>query len=164
MGYTNITLGLTLVVPTTGTRNWGQQLLTSTWNKISEHDHTGGGKGNQITSAAIQPNFGLTQANQTTSGPAITIDFNNGNNHYIDWSGASGAVTITLSNPVAGAVYHLFFKNPATALSVTWPASVKWPQGQAPIWTETLNAIDGVTLYWNASASVYYADWQLNYS
>lgn len=167
MGYNTITQGLTLTVPTNGTRNWDQQLLSGAWEKISAHDHSGGGNGSQLTGASFAPNFGLTQAGvQTIAGlnQSLTIDFNSGNIHLIDVTGATGTLAITLSNPTAGASYKIYFKQPATALSVTWPAAVKWPQGQALIATETLNAIDSVSLYWNDADSVYYADWQLNYS
>jgi len=166
VGYQTISLGLTLTVPTASTRNWTQQLLTGAWEKISEHDHSGGGNGAQLTGAAFAPNFGLVQAGvQTVVGnnQSLTIDFNGGNIHLVDATAATGTLTITLSNPTAGAAYKIFFKNPATALTVIWPASVKWPQGQAPIWTETLNAVDSVDLYHESIAGVYYSDWQLNY-
>ena len=177
MPYTTINLGLSLTVPTSGTRNWGQQLTTGTWNKISEHSHSGGGDGNQIdsagladdsvTTAKIAPNVGFTQAALVTVtglNQSVALNWNNGMTQVIDVTNATGTLTISLANPQPGASYRLFFKQPATALTVTWPASVKWPQGQAPIWTGTLNAIDGVTLYYNAVDAVYWGDWQLNYS
>jgi len=167
VGYNTITQGLTITVPTTGTKNWDQQLLTGAWEKISAHDHSGGGNGTQLDSSSIAPNFGLVQVGvQVVTGlnQSITLDWNGGNIHLIDVTGATGTLTITLSNPVSGAAYKIYFKQPATALSVTWPASVKWPQGQAPIATEVLNAVDSVELYYNGADSVYYADWQLNYS
>jgi hypothetical protein len=166
VGYTTITQGLTITVPTTGTKNWDQQLFTGAWEKISAHDHSGGGNGSQLDSTSIAPNFALVQVGvQVVAGlnQAVTIDFNGGNIHLIDVTGATGTLTITLSNPVSGAAYKIYFKQPATALSVTWPAAVKWPQAQSPIATEVLNAIDSVDLYFNGVDAVYYADWQLNY-
>lgn len=187
MPFTTINLGLSLTVPTSGTRNWGQQLTTGTWNKISEHSHSGGGDGNQIdtaglangsittakidddavTTAKLAPNLGLTQgALVTVTGlnQSVALDWDDGMIQIIDVTGATGTLTISFANPQPGASYRLFFKQPATALAVTWPASVKWPQGQEPIWTETLNAFDSVTLYYNAVDAVYWSDWQLNYS
>lgn len=168
MGYQTITQGLTLTVPTTSTKNWGQQLLTGAWNQISAHDHTGGGNGAQLTSASIAPNFGLTQAGVQViagAGPhTLIINFNDGNIHLVDVSGAgSQVINVTLSNPVAGASYKIFFKNAASPPTINWPVSVKWPQSQSPIWTEVLNAVDSVTLYYESVAGVYYADWQVNY-
>jgi hypothetical protein len=167
VGYQTISLGLTLTVPTASTRNWTQQLLTGAWEKISEHDHTGSGSGAQLTGASIAPNLGLVQVGVqviTDASPAtVTLDWNGGNIHLIDVTARTAAITIALSNPTAGASYKIFFKNPATALAVTWPLAVKWPQAQAPIWTEALNSVDSVDLYYDAIAGVYYADWQVNY-
>ena len=186
MPYTTVNLGLTLTIPTSGTRNWGQQLLTGTWNKISEHSHSGGGDGNPldasglasnsvttvkivndaVTTEKIAPNVGFTQAALVTVtglDQTVALDWDNGMIQIIDVTGATGTLTITLANPEPGASYKLFFKQPATALAITWPAAIKWPQGQAPIFTETLNAIDSVDLYYNAVDGVYWSDWQVNY-
>lgn len=45
--------GLTITIPTLGETNWDQTIKLSCFQKISEHDHTGGGKGVQISTAAI---------------------------------------------------------------------------------------------------------------
>lgn len=172
MGYTTITQGLTITVPTSGTKNWAQALLVGAWDKISAHDHTGSGNGQKLTSASFSPNFALVQASlQTITGvnPALTIDFANGNIHLIDLTGASGIVDIILSNPAAGADYKIFIRQPSTALTFDWPvapaALIKWPQGQDLIpTTGTSGAVDSITLYYNSVDTVYYADWQVNYS
>lgn len=172
MGYQTITLGLTLTVPTAGTKNWSQSALVGAWEKISAHDHTGSGNGEKLTGASIAPNFALVQASlQTITGasPSLTVDFANGNIHLIDLTGASGTVSVTLANPTAGAEYKIFIRQPSTALTFSWPiapaALIKWPQGQALIpTTGTSGAVDSVTLYYNSLNTVYYADWQVNYS
>ncbi len=56
MGQVTLSSGLTLTIPTAGTRNWATLLQTEAWQKISEHDHTGGGKGLQIQTAGIAAN------------------------------------------------------------------------------------------------------------
>jgi hypothetical protein len=48
-----ISSGITLTIPTLGETNWDQVIKTLCFQKISEHDHTGGGKGNQIGTNAI---------------------------------------------------------------------------------------------------------------
>lgn len=53
MGYQTLALGLTLTIPTAGTRNWSQTLYSTTWTKISAHDHTGSGNGAQLGSNAL---------------------------------------------------------------------------------------------------------------
>lgn len=187
MPFTNVNLGLSLTIPTDGTRNWGQQVLSGTWNNISSHDHTGGGKGVAIDTAALADsavttakiandavttdklasNFGLTQNTVITVtglNQSVALDWNNGMIQVIDVTAATGTLTITATNPQPGASYKLFFKQPATALAITWPVAIKWPQAQAPIFTETLNAIDSVSLYYNSVDGVYWADWQVAYA
>lgn len=53
MAYITLTSGLTIQVPTRGTRNWADTVLNQNFKKISEHDHTGSGKGLQIGTNAI---------------------------------------------------------------------------------------------------------------
>lgn len=53
MPFTTLSSGLTLQIPTPGTKNWAATLQAQTWQKISEHDHTGSGKGKQIGTTAI---------------------------------------------------------------------------------------------------------------
>lgn len=52
MPYTTLTSGLTIKVPTQGTSNWATTLLNENFQKISEHDHSGGGKGLPIVLAS----------------------------------------------------------------------------------------------------------------
>ena len=46
--------GLTLTIPTLGDTNWDELIRDQCFLKISEHDHTGGGKGVQLATGAIQ--------------------------------------------------------------------------------------------------------------
>lgn len=61
MGYVNITDGLTLQVPTLGTKNWYTNFYDNCLKKISSHDHTGSGKGLNIGTTAIS-NLAVTAA------------------------------------------------------------------------------------------------------
>ena len=45
--------GLTLIIPSAGDTNWQTLIKTSCFQKISDHDHTGSGKGGQIATGAI---------------------------------------------------------------------------------------------------------------
>lgn len=45
--------GLTLIIPSAGDINWQTTIKNSCFQKISEHDHTGSGKGVQIATSAI---------------------------------------------------------------------------------------------------------------
>lgn len=53
MPYITLSSGLTIKVPTRGTRNWADEMLAQTFTKISSHDHTGSGKGLPIGTNAL---------------------------------------------------------------------------------------------------------------
>lgn len=173
MAYVTLNLGLLLTLPTSGTRNWGSTLYSTTWTRISQHRHTGSGDGNQlvtgsfadnsVTGSKITKNLGLTQAaTLTPSGLTQSVDWNNGNIQRIDLASATGNVTLTLVNPVQGATYKLFLVQGATPLDVLFPVGVKWPQGQTPILSTGSGDIDIIDLYFDGSN--YYAEWQLGWA
>ena len=91
-----------------------------------------------------------------------TVDWDTGNTQKINLGSASGNVTITLSNPQTGGLYRLFLIQGATSRTVTWPGTVKWPQGVAAILSTGNGAVDVVDLYWDGSA--YYADWNVGWA
>lgn len=182
MPYESLNLGIDLTLPTPGTSNWGPTLKGTTWTKISQHQHTGAGDGNQISAAGLQAGAVTTPkiaANAVTadklavnlaqsvapvmtpSGTTQAVDLALGMVQTLDLSSATGTVTLTISNPVVGGFYTLWVIQGATFQDLIFPASVKWPQGQAPILTQTAGAIDQVTLYWNGTS--YLADWQVNW-
>lgn len=61
MGYDTVALGLTLKVPTVGTKNYAKTFLDDFAKKISAHDHTGGGRGLQLGTSSLG-NAIITQA------------------------------------------------------------------------------------------------------
>ena len=173
MPYTTLNLGLQLTIPTSGTRNWAATLYNTTWTKISNHKHTGSGDGaqlvtasytdNSVTSAKLAKNIALAQAlTLTPSGTTQTVDFNNGNRQKVDLSSATGTVTLTLSNPQTGGLYRIFLIQGATPRSITWPATVKWPQGVAAILSTTNGSVDVCELYYDGSN--YLSDWNVGIS
>ncbi len=91
MAYITIANGLTIVVPTKGTRNYSEQMLENTFKKISSHDHTGSGKGNLIGTNALSPNA-VTSAKLAT---AIQTQLNNALQK-------DGTVTPTANLPMGG--------------------------------------------------------------
>ena len=86
-----------------------------------------------------------------------TIDWNNGNVQYIQL--ASGANTLSLSNPKSGATYILQVKQPSSgaAGTITYPTSVKYPGGTKAVLTTDNDAIDIITLIYNGTTTHYYA-------
>lgn len=174
MAFVTLNLGLTLTIPTVGTRNWGQTMLQTTWTKISQHAHTGSGDGNPIGTSGIS-DFAITRDKLkknlglypyatplAPAGGSQAIDFNNGSIQTLDLGSASGDVTVSLANPQAGAVYRLFVKQAAVPLDVIWPPEVKWPQGQKLILTQTDDAVDMVTLYYDGTS--FYGEWQNDFT
>lgn len=173
MPYESLNLGINLTLPTPGTTNWGPTLKGTTWTKISQHQHTGAGDGQQIPAGgiadgaiiasklALNLGSGGQAATLTPSGSTQTINFATGNNQKLDLSSASGDVTLTLLNPVIGGVYRIWVIQGATFRDLIFPASVKWPQAQAPILTQSNGAIDRIELYYDGSQ--YFADWQVNW-
>ncbi len=173
MPYTTLSLGLTLTIPTNGTTNWGTTLKNTTWTKISQHQHTGSGDGSQIvtgsivanaiTTAKLSKNYGYTQGSTLTpAGTTQTIDFDTGNAQFLALGSATGTVVLTLSNPAAGSSYLIFITQGATPRALTWPASVKWPQGVAPILSTVNGSVDKVWLYYNGTD--YKGEWEVSYS
>jgi len=171
MGTENVNLGLNLTVPTVSTRNWAVLLLQGAWQKISQHKHTGSGDGNQIptggieddaiTTAKLAPNIGFTKAaTLTPAGTTQTIDFDNGNHQTLDLSSASGNVTLTLSNPQTGGRYFVNVVQGGTKRTLTWPAAVKFPEGEEPSQFMTVSSTNGVWLEY--TGSVYLCRWELN--
>lgn len=53
MPFITLTGGITIKVPTRGTTSWSTTILEDNFQKISEHDHTGGGKGLQLGAGAF---------------------------------------------------------------------------------------------------------------
>lgn len=183
MPYTTLSLGLTLTIPTVGTRAWASTLYSTTWTKISNHTHQGNGDGNKMVTASytdlsvttakiannaitkekLSANLAYNQYSATLSpaGTTQTIDWNNGNIQKLSLAGASGDVTLTLNNPVSGAIYKLFVIQGASFKDLVYPASVKWPQGQIAILSTSASAVDIITFYYDGTN--YYADWELDY-
>lgn len=183
MPYEQITDGLTITVPTSGTQSWGQTLKQLAWEPISGHDHTGGGNGtkigsgalddnavtsakiadNAVTSAKLADNIASTQASTLTpAGTTETINFNNGNKQVLDLSSATGTVTLTFSNPISGADYRIKIIEGATVRTLVWPANVKWPQGVEP--SQFFEASTTNMVWLDYDGTNYLASWDLNLS
>lgn len=174
MAYTTLNLGLQLTIPTSGTRNWASTLYSTTWTKISQHRHTGSGDGNQmvtasysnlsVTSAKLAKNIALGQASSTMApaGTTQTMDMDDGVTQKLSLASATGDVTLTINNAVAGGLYRLFIIQGATPRNILWPASFRWPQGVPAILSTGSGAIDIVEMYFDGTN--YYADWQVGWA
>ena len=162
MAFTTLSSGLTIKIPTAGTRGWDSTLLTDTWAKISQHNHDGAGLGAAVTKIGAGASFTEYATGLLPVGTTENITFTNGNIQNLSLASATGDVTLTLLVPATGGFYRLWITQGATARDIIWPAAVKWPQGQKPILSTTNGAVDLVELYYNGS--VYRGTWELDFS
>lgn len=177
MGSQTLSLGLTLTVPTSGTRNWASSLYSSAWTKISQHSHTGSGDGNQIPTGGIEDNsittvklskiIGQTAQTPTApSGTTFSANFTLGNVINLSLASATGDVTVSFSISTGSAnestEVALIITQGATPRNIVWPASIKWANGVAPILSTANGAIDIVRLRY--VGSTYYGDWDVAYA
>jgi len=117
----------------------------------------------------IDDNRGLTQYSDKlyafgNTGTAATLDLSNGN--FVTAT-LTGNCAFTFSNPTTGAFsFTLFLTNDGTAgRSITWPVSVKWPNGSVPIRTTTANRTDVYTFFTTDGGTNWYGNLSLyNYS
>jgi len=97
----------------------------------------------------------------TPVGTTQTIDFTTGKFQTVDLESASGNVTLTLSNALAGHTYTIrVIQDSVSPLDIIWPTSVKWAGGSAPVISVGSDAVDIVTLRY--ASSVYYASVEQN--
>jgi len=170
MPYETLTGGLELVLPTNSTTNWGTVLKNSTWKKINDHQHTGSGDGNKLTGSSLndnsigkdqlEKNVGPWQQTLQPAGTTETIDFDLGGKVILDLTVTTGDVTLTLNNPIEGADYRIKVLQHATKRTITWPASVKWPQGEEPSQYSENSWVDVVYLDYDGTDFI--GRWQLN--
>lgn len=164
MAFETLSLGLTLTLPTNGTRNWGTTIKNTTWTAISQHSHTGSGDGNKIGSGALEPNLGFTQqATATPTGTTQTIDWNSGNIAVVDLGSATGDVTLTLDNPTQGGYYTLISIQGATPRDFNYPANVKFAGAVKPIKSQTNDGVDYIHMYYDGTDYLVIA-WDLDLS
>jgi hypothetical protein len=174
MAFTTLSLGLTLTIPTNGTKNWGTTLYQTTWTKISNHGHTGSGDGTKMVTASYS-DASVTLAKMTKSsgffvyatplapaGTTQTVDFSNGSFQTLDLGSASGDVTLTLSNPQSGGKYRLKVIQGATPRDITWPAAVLWPQAQKPILSQGNDEVDLIELVYDGAN--YFGSWNISFA
>jgi hypothetical protein len=103
----------------------------------------------------------------TISGNAATLNYSSGQSAIMDLQAASGAVTLTLTNPPATGSYGEFslkIIQGSTARTVTWPGSFKWPDGTAPTLTTTDDAVDVVSGFTIDGGTTWYVTFAQDFS
>jgi len=94
------------------------------------------------------------------TGAAATINLDNGS--FVTAT-LTDNCTFTFSNPSNGAVsFTLVLTNDATpSRTITWPASVKWPNATVPVRTEAANKTDVYTFFTYDSGSIWWGNLSL---
>jgi hypothetical protein len=132
-------------------------------NGLAESGNVGIGTTNPTADLQVVGQVAINiPSTMTPTGTTQTVDWNSGNVQILSLASATGNVTVTLSNPVAGATYALkVVQHATTARNIVWPAAVKWPGGTAPTITTTANSVDLITLYYDGT--VYLGDQGADY-
>ncbi len=96
------------------------------------------------------------EVSNAPTGTTQTIDWANGLDQKLNLSSASGAVTLTLSNPPSAGHMMIKIVQGGTARDITWPVTVKWDDvvGE-PTWSSDTSKTRLVGLYWDGTS--YYA-------
>ena len=99
----------------------------------------------------------IAEITDTIVGGAATINWGAGDFHFVRL--ASGANTLTFTNPVAGGCYMLWIQQPASgaAGTVTFSPTASWPGGITPTLTTTNSKIDIMTFQYSTAAGGIYA-------
>ena len=71
-------------------------------------------------------------------------------------------MTLTLNSPESGPFYRIEIVQGATKRDITWPAAVKWPQGEEPTQFHEINTTNVV--YLDYDGTNYIARWELDFS
>jgi hypothetical protein len=95
------------------------------------------------------------------SGLAKTIDWKDGNEHYVV---LTDNVTFTFSNPVNGGRYVLLLNTGAGSFVPVWPANVRWAGGTAPTVTATASKLDLFTFIYHTTLGLYFGSFNQNYN
>jgi len=103
-----------------------------------------------ITNNLTVQGQGYSERNTVTIAATTTVDFNDGNVHYLNLS--TNITTLNLNNPVAGGCYMLEIKQGAGPYTISWPATIKWVNNSAaPTLTATSGRTDIISLYYNGT-------------
>jgi hypothetical protein len=96
-----------------------------------------------------------------TDASSLTADWSAGNTQSVTLNTSNTA--LTFSNGRSGAEYTLLLQQDATGgRGVTWPSSIKWPGGTAPVIASAAGAVDKA--HFTFDGAYYYGDFAGNYA
>lgn len=127
------------IVKTTATQTLTNKTLTSPTMTSATTDDI------QVTGEA----YFDAEVDNGNSGTEKTIDWTAGNKQKIT---LTGNCTFTFTDPSGPCNLILRLIQDGTgSRTVTWPATVKWPEATAPTLTTTASGEDIIALYWNGT-------------
>ena len=127
--------------------DWAKLARTNTFSAIQTHTAAVQMSDQQLRRPLLL-DYAVENKTASSAGGTLTLDLTDGNSFGTT---LTENTTVVLSNPPAAGNYgQLVIKITQDAASgaftVTWPASVKWPGGTAPVITTSNSAIDEITL------------------
>lgn len=111
---------------------------------------------NELIRAKIR-DYSETVSSPTISAGTLTLNLETSNIFTVSLNAA--ITTLTISNPPAsgsGGSFTLIFTADGTPRSVTWPASIKWAGGTAPVITSAIGKVDSFAFFTSDGGS----NWQ----
>lgn len=127
-------------------------LLGSEYGRLYNNDNT-------LQSEIDEINAG--EVDNGNGGNSKTINFATGYAHKLTLD--SNNCTLTFTGQKSGKVYSIFLIQDSTGgRTITWPSSVVWPGGVAPILSSGANKGDLVIFYY--SGSKYFGSYSQNYA
>lgn len=104
------------------------------------------GSNNTFTAREDLLTYTETQTAPTISGGTLTISLTAGTHFLVALNANIGTFTIT-GAPTTGraGAFTVAFTADGTLRTITWPASVKWPGGIAPVMTSTSTKVDVIS-------------------
>lgn len=107
--------------------------------------------GDTFTGSVFAPQFGTTVQTLTPTGTTQSINWNNGQHVLLNLASATGNVTLTLSNPTAGARYLIKVTQGATARNLVFPTGTLQIGGGGVNYVGIASTIDIISVSYNGS-------------
>ncbi|MSR88785.1 MAG: hypothetical protein EXS67_03920 [Candidatus Margulisbacteria bacterium] len=107
---------------------------------------------NIAVSTQFDSNIGFQEIRTTSNVTPTTLNWNKGNKQRLAIS-SSGTTVLIFTNPTPVSMachlqLMLTYTHASGITGITWPASVKWPGGAAPLLSKTQNTLDIVDFFY----------------